>query len=126
MAAAGGGGGDDDDQRFDLPDDPPPAHPPARPIQGGRVDRRALAAVWGSLWRSSSAVNLAARVYFDGWVSHSVSHDEREEAFSSRRDAFVRASPGGARGGRPAGGNGGCRGVTRLTLDVQANCPATP
>ncbi|EEE52435.1 hypothetical protein OsJ_34577 [Oryza sativa Japonica Group] len=40
---------------------------------------------WGSLWRSTGTVNLAVRVVYDD-----VSGDD--EAFSSRRDAFVRAS----------------------------------
>uniref|UniRef100_A0A0D3HPC2 F-box domain-containing protein n=1 Tax=Oryza barthii TaxID=65489 RepID=A0A0D3HPC2_9ORYZ len=64
---------------------------------------------WGSLWRSTGAVNLAVRVVYD-----EVSGDD--EAFSSRRDAFVRASQAAL----AAAGAGA--GVTSLTLDVAGRC----
>ncbi|EEE50955.1 hypothetical protein OsJ_31508 [Oryza sativa Japonica Group] len=123
--AAGGGGGDND-QRFDLPDDPPPAHPPARPIQGGRVDRRALAAAGLAL---GGAVNLAARVYFDGGVSRSVSLDEREEASppaatpssAPRQAAFAAAAPPEATAAAAAspGSPSTCRRTALQLLDLQ-------
>ncbi|BAT15015.1 Os11g0641900 [Oryza sativa Japonica Group] len=64
---------------------------------------------WGSLWRSTGTVNLAVRVVYDD-----VSGDD--EAFSSRRDAFVRASQA-ALAAAAAGA-----GVTRLTLNVAGRC----
>ncbi|EAY99681.1 hypothetical protein OsI_21662 [Oryza sativa Indica Group] len=64
---------------------------------------------WGSLWRSTGTVNLAVRVVYDD-----VSGDD--EAFSSRRDAFVRASQAAL----AAAGAGA--GVTRLTLNVAGRC----
>uniref|UniRef100_A0A0E0M7M9 FBD domain-containing protein n=1 Tax=Oryza punctata TaxID=4537 RepID=A0A0E0M7M9_ORYPU len=80
--AAGGG----DDRLSDLPDDLLLRILCLEAASIGALSRR-----WGSLWWSSGAVNLAASVYFDGAVSRSVSLDEREEAFSSCRDAFKEA-----------------------------------
>ncbi|CAL4900264.1 unnamed protein product [Urochloa decumbens] len=47
---------------------------------------------WRSLWRSSGAVNLDMRIRHDKHRSSNLTHDQREEVFFSRRDAFVRAT----------------------------------
>ncbi|KAL6844993.1 hypothetical protein ACP4OV_025166 [Aristida adscensionis] len=69
----------------------------------------ALSRRWRPLWRSSGAVNLAVRIHDDG--GH-CGDREAEEAFFSRRDAFVRA----AKAALAAAGH-----VTRLTLHVEAD-----
>nr|CAB3465494.1 unnamed protein product [Digitaria exilis] len=45
---------------------------------------------WGSLWRSSGAVNLDVRIRND--KGEHPSYEQRQEAFFSHRDAFVRAA----------------------------------
>ncbi|KAL6844994.1 hypothetical protein ACP4OV_025167 [Aristida adscensionis] len=69
----------------------------------------ALSRRWRPLWRSSDAVNLAVRIHDDGGYCDD---REAEEAFFSRRDAFVRA----AKAALAAAGH-----VTRLTLHVEAD-----
>ncbi|CAL4900258.1 unnamed protein product [Urochloa decumbens] len=65
---------------------------------------------WRSLWRSSSAVNLDVRIRHDRHRSSNLTHDQREEAFFSRRDAFVRAAEAALDAADAL--------VTRLTLRV--------
>ncbi|KAL6845021.1 hypothetical protein ACP4OV_025194 [Aristida adscensionis] len=69
----------------------------------------ALSRRWRPLWRSSGAVNLAVRIHDDG--GH-CGDREAEEAFFSRRDAFVRA----AKAALAAATH-----VTRLTLHIEAD-----
>nr|CAB3465495.1 unnamed protein product [Digitaria exilis] len=63
---------------------------------------------WGSLWRSSGAVNLDVRIRND--KGEHPSYEQRQEAFFSRRDAFVRAAM--------AALDAADAPVTRLTLRV--------
>ncbi|CAL4907681.1 unnamed protein product [Urochloa decumbens] len=65
---------------------------------------------WRSLWRSSSAVNLSVHIRHDDYRSSKLTRDQREEAFFSRRDAFVRAAK--------AALDAADARVTRLTLHV--------
>ncbi|CAN6355494.1 unnamed protein product [Urochloa humidicola] len=65
---------------------------------------------WRSLWRSSGAVNLDVRVHEDKFRSRS-DYDQREKAFFSRRDVFVRNAE--------AALDAADAHVTRLTLRVE-------
>ncbi|KAL6658205.1 hypothetical protein ACP70R_003791 [Stipagrostis hirtigluma subsp. patula] len=75
---------------------------------------------WGSLWRSTGAVNLAVRVHDDrSHFSYSdPRREEAEEAFFSRRDAFVLAAKAALAAAAAAGDDAR---VTRLTLCVEAD-----
>ncbi|KAL6658203.1 hypothetical protein ACP70R_003789 [Stipagrostis hirtigluma subsp. patula] len=70
---------------------------------------------WGSLWRSTGAVNLAVRVRDDRscFSYDDPRWEEAEEAFFSRRDAFVLAAK--------AALTAAAARVTRLTLRVEAD-----
>ncbi|KAL6630942.1 hypothetical protein ACP70R_028282 [Stipagrostis hirtigluma subsp. patula] len=77
----------------------------------------ALSRRWGSLWRSTGAVNLAVRIQHD--TRHGYYHDysaERrrlaDEAFFSRRDAFVLAAKAALDAATGV--------ITRLTFHMEA------
>ncbi|KAL6620087.1 hypothetical protein ACP70R_035226 [Stipagrostis hirtigluma subsp. patula] len=69
---------------------------------------------WGSLWRSCGAVNLAVRIHEDTCddLDHDFIREQAEEAFFSRRDAFVLA----AKAALDAATH-----VTRLTFRMEAD-----
>ncbi|CAL4893108.1 unnamed protein product [Urochloa decumbens] len=74
---------------------------------------------WGSLWRSSGAVNLAVRVKGDSIYPYHQSPSVREaadEAFFSCQEAFARAAAGALSAADAEAP------VTRLTLRVHTDC----
>ncbi|CAL4907708.1 unnamed protein product [Urochloa decumbens] len=74
---------------------------------------------WGSLWRSSGAVNLAVRVKGDSIYPYHQSPSVREaadEAFFSCQEAFSRAAAGALSAADAEAP------VTRLTLRVHTDC----
>ncbi|KAG0520269.1 hypothetical protein BDA96_08G059500 [Sorghum bicolor] len=68
---------------------------------------------WGSLWRSSGAVNLAVQVHGYQHLQYGDSYQETEEAFFLKQEAFVR----GAKAALDAAETP----ITRLTLRVESN-----
>uniref|UniRef100_A0A0D3HDM5 Uncharacterized protein n=1 Tax=Oryza barthii TaxID=65489 RepID=A0A0D3HDM5_9ORYZ len=120
--AAGG----DDDQRFDLPDDPPPAHPPARPIQGGRVDRRALAAAGLALAAPSTSPRASTSTAGSAAASASTngrrpSPPAATPSSAPRQAAFAAAAPPEATAAAAAspGSPSTCRRTALQLLDLQ-------
>lgn len=124
-AMAAGGGGGDDDQRFDLPDDPPPAHPPARPIQGGRVDRRALAAAGLALAAPSTSPRASTSTAGSAAASASTNGRRPSPAATPssapRQAAFAAAAPPEATAAAAAspGSPSTCRRTALQLLDLQ-------
>ncbi|CAN6337902.1 unnamed protein product [Urochloa humidicola] len=68
---------------------------------------------WGSLWRSSGAVNLAVRVKGDQYHESASAREAAEEAFFSCQEAFARAAANALAAAEAT--------VTRLTLRVDTD-----
>ena len=107
-----GGGGDGGDRLSELSDDLlrrilyfVPSKEAAR--------TSVLSRRWGSLWRSSGAVNLAVQVHGYQHLQYGDSYQETEEAFFLKQEAFVR----GAKAALDAAETP----ITKLTLRVESN-----
>uniref|UniRef100_A0A0E0MHK8 F-box domain-containing protein n=1 Tax=Oryza punctata TaxID=4537 RepID=A0A0E0MHK8_ORYPU len=112
---------DDDDRLSDLPDDLLRRILHFIPVREA-ASTSLLSRRWGSLWRSSGAVNL---------IEHEEEEEEEEDdedvlapetaegSSARRRDAFLRAA-GAALTAAADDGDSSCNHVTRLSVDVHA------